>query len=47
MYKGRLPKKLHIGVQIGASPSRIEGFREFEADLSDLLSYKMKRTNNI
>ena len=30
--------QLHIHTQSGASPSRNEGFREFEADLSALFS---------
>lgn len=29
--------QLHIGAGSGASPSRIEGFRKFEGDLSALL----------
>ena len=33
-------KQLHIGAQSGTSPSRIEGYREFEADLSALFFYK-------
>ena len=33
--------QLHIGAGSGASPSRIEGFREFEADLSALFNNHM------
>ena len=29
--------QLHIGAGSGASPSRIEGFRKFEAELSALI----------
>ena len=32
--------QLHIGAQSGVSPSRIEGFREFEADISALFLYR-------
>ena len=36
--------QLHIRTQSGASPSRNEGFREFEADLSALFFKKYVRT---
>jgi len=41
-----VPKKAalqpHIGAQSETSPSRIEGFRELEADLSALFRHEIK-----
>ena len=40
--------QLHIGAGSGASPSRIEGFREFEADLSALFfNRKVRHQPNV
>ena len=38
--------QLHIGTQSGASPSRNEGFREFEADLSALFLIALEGIND-
>lgn len=38
MCRGRQLSQPHIGAQSGASPSRIEEYREFEADLPALFS---------
>ena len=48
---GRMSQATVLGAQTGASPLRIERYREFEADLSDLfhenISYNLERNCNM